>query len=44
MLIVDSQIHIWAPNTPDRPWKAGRKAQRPDPLGAAEVDRSSAHR
>ena len=37
MLIADSQVHIWGPNTPERPWKPGRKAQRPVPLGADEV-------
>lgn len=37
MLIVDAQVHIWGPNTPERPWKAGRKAQRPEPFGAADV-------
>ena len=30
-LIVDSQNHIWLPNTPDRPWiSADAKAQMPD--------------
>lgn len=37
MLVVDSQIHIWGPDTPERPWKASRKAQRAQPLGAEEV-------
>ncbi len=36
MMIVDSQVHIWGANTPERPWPAGREnqAQRPVPLGA----------
>jgi predicted TIM-barrel fold metal-dependent hydrolase len=35
MLVVDSQVHIWAANTPERPWPAGRHAaQRDIPLGA----------
>ena len=23
MLIVDAQVHIWGPDTPERPWPAG---------------------
>src|SRR3989337_2941964 len=39
MLIVDSQVHIWGANTPERPWPAGREnqSQRPVPLGAEEL-------
>jgi predicted TIM-barrel fold metal-dependent hydrolase len=29
-LIVDSQIHIWLPDTPDRPWLPNRVPQMPD--------------
>jgi predicted TIM-barrel fold metal-dependent hydrolase len=34
MRIVDSQLHLWAANSPDRPWPAGREgeAQRPYPI------------
>jgi predicted TIM-barrel fold metal-dependent hydrolase len=34
MRIVDSQVHLWGPNTPERPWPAGREheAQRPYPV------------
>lgn len=34
MQIVDSQLHLWGPNTPERPWPAGREneAQRPYPV------------
>ncbi|OGK96437.1 MAG: hypothetical protein A3E31_07575 [Candidatus Rokubacteria bacterium RIFCSPHIGHO2_12_FULL_73_22] len=34
MHIVDSQVHIWAADTPDRPWPPGRaqEAQRPYPV------------
>lgn len=48
MLIVDSQVHIWAANTPERPWAPNAKAHRPEPFGknellqemkAADVDR-----
>lgn len=31
-LIVDSQVHMWKANTPDRPWAAGRTAQLPEPM------------
>jgi len=37
MLIVDSQVHIWGANTPERPYKPGRKPQRPEPFGKDEV-------
>lgn len=26
MLIVDAQVHIWGPETPERPWPKGRAA------------------
>ena len=33
MQIVDSQIHIWAPSTPERPWPpVTKKPHRPEPL------------
>src|SRR6202012_4413743 len=32
MMIVDSAVHIWRPETPDRPWMPGRKAHLPEPL------------
>lgn len=37
MLIVDSQVHIWGANTPERPWPARAAAQREVPLGAEEL-------
>ena len=39
MLIVDSQVHIWGANTPERPWPARQavKAQRDIPLGKDEL-------
>ena len=39
MLIVDSQVHIWGANTPQRPWPAVQavKAQREIPLGKDEL-------
>lgn len=40
MLIVDSQVHIWNPPTAERPWPAGLKPHRPEPLGIHELLRS----
>ena len=31
MHIVDSQVHIWGADTPDRPWPPGRAAQAQKP-------------
>jgi predicted TIM-barrel fold metal-dependent hydrolase len=31
-LIVDSQVHMWPANTPERPWVAGAKPQLPEPF------------
>jgi predicted TIM-barrel fold metal-dependent hydrolase len=38
-MIVDSQVHIWAADRPDRPWPPGtaHRAHRPVPLGAADL-------
>lgn len=33
MLIADSQVHIWAANTPERPWAPGTRPHRAKPLG-----------
>src|SRR5258708_30732729 len=47
-IIVDSQVHLWPANTPERPWLAGGKPQLPEPftidrivplMDSAEVDR-----
>jgi predicted TIM-barrel fold metal-dependent hydrolase len=32
MLIVDSQVHIWKADAPERPWTAGLTPQLPEPL------------
>ena len=34
MFIVDSQVHIWGADTPERPWPSGRgvEAQKPYPV------------
>jgi len=37
MLIVDSQVHIWAANTPERRWAEGAKPHRPQPFGKNEL-------
>jgi predicted TIM-barrel fold metal-dependent hydrolase len=39
MHIVDSQVHIWAADTPDRPWPPGRasQAQKPYPIDKEAV-------
>ena len=37
MRIVDSQVHIWGANTPERPWPARAHAHRDTPLGADEL-------
>src|SRR3954468_3854740 len=37
MLIADSQVHIWAANTPKRPWPPNGKPHQPEPLGADEL-------
>ena len=37
MLIADSQVHIWAADTPQRPWAPGTRPHRAEPLGHAEL-------
>ena len=37
MLIVDSQVHIWGANTPDRPWPARHAPHRPVPFSAGNL-------
>ena len=37
MMIVDSQVHIWGENTPERPWPKRAEPQRPVPLGKDEL-------
>ena len=50
MHIVDSQVHIWGADTPDRPWPPGRAnaAQKPYPVTKdmllAEMDGAGVHR
>jgi L-fuconolactonase len=37
MLIVDSQVHVWGANTPERPWPNRGKPQREEPFGADDL-------
>jgi L-fuconolactonase len=37
MMVVDSQVHIWAASTPERPWPARHEPHRPEPLTAEEL-------
>jgi len=39
MQIIDSQVHIWAPETPDKPWDRvdAAKPHRPKPLGCEDL-------
>src|ERR1044072_6601792 len=37
MLIVDSQVHIWGADTPERPRPKRAEAQRPVPLGKDDL-------
>jgi L-fuconolactonase len=39
MVIIDAQVHIWGPDTPQRPWAPGgaNQAHRPVPLGKDEL-------
>jgi predicted TIM-barrel fold metal-dependent hydrolase len=49
MRIVDSQIHVWAPDTPERPWPPGRAhlAQKPyavtPDMALAAMDEAGVH-
>ena len=48
MIIVDSQVHIWAANTPERPWPARHAPHKPEPITAAmllaEMDAAGVNR
>ena len=37
MLIVDAQVHIWAANTPERPWPARHEPHKPEPITAQDL-------
>src|SRR5690349_24933100 len=38
MMIVDAQVHIWAANSPERPWPKGRHdAHKPQPITAEDM-------
>jgi len=50
MTIIDSQVHIWAPETAEKPWARGdaAKPHRPEPIGheelLREMDGAGVHR
>ena len=38
MFIVDAQVHIWGPDTPQRPWPGGRsQPHRPQPFSKDDL-------
>ena len=37
MMIVDSQVHVWGADTPERPWPKRAEPHRPVPLGCNEL-------
>ncbi|MFC5747242.1 amidohydrolase family protein [Actinomadura rugatobispora] len=48
-LVIDAQVHIWGPSTPERPWPPGHgEPQRAEPLSGDELlsdmDRCGVHR
>jgi predicted TIM-barrel fold metal-dependent hydrolase len=36
-MIIDSQVHIWLADRPNRPWQPGAKAQLPQPFSAEDM-------
>jgi len=37
MLIADAQVHVWAANTPERPWASGTRPHRANPLTSEDL-------
>jgi L-fuconolactonase len=37
LFIADAQVHIWAPNSPERPWRVGHRPRRAVPLQADDL-------
>ena len=37
MLIADAQVHVWAANTPERPWAPGTRRHRANPLTSEDL-------
>ena len=37
MFIADAQVHVWGPETPERPWRAGHQPRRAEPLQPADL-------
>jgi predicted TIM-barrel fold metal-dependent hydrolase len=42
VLVVDSQVHIWAASSPERPWPARHKPHRPEPITSEDLLREMA--
>jgi len=42
MMIADAQVHIWGPETAERPWRPGQAPHRDTPLDAATLLREMA--
>jgi L-fuconolactonase len=42
VLVADSQVHIWAASTPERPWPARHQPHRPEPITAEDLLREMA--
>ena len=36
-MIVDAQVHVWAPDTPERPWRRSADAHLPKPFGYEDL-------
>ena len=36
-MVVDAQVHIWAANTPERPWPERHQAHKPEPITAEDM-------
>jgi len=36
-MIVDAQVHVWAPETPERPWRRAGDAHLPKPFGYQDL-------
>jgi predicted TIM-barrel fold metal-dependent hydrolase len=37
MIVIDSGLHVWPAETPDRPWQPGRTAHLPTPIGYEDL-------
>src|SRR3954451_1212508 len=37
MMIIDTQVHLWEANRPDRPWDPTRAPSLPEPFGPDQI-------